>query len=87
MTQYRNRSGNSGISEYEIKDDKILIRFGKGKIYTYRISTIGQNHYDEMVQYAKEGKGLNTHINKHPIVKKGADEALDKKNVLHISMW
>lgn len=84
MTQYINRSGKSGISEYEIKSDRIRIRFGKGKIYTYRISIIGQNHYNKMVELASQGQGLNTHINKNQVVKEGADEALQKDI---ISIW
>jgi len=69
MTQYRN--SGSGISAYEIEDDRIRIRFNSGTTYTYRASRIGQNHYNRMVELALRGAGLNTYINQNPSVKMG----------------
>jgi hypothetical protein len=69
MTPYINP--NSGITDYEIGDDYISIRFSSGKIYTYLISKIGIHHFNNMVELAEKGEGLNSYINKNSEVKYG----------------
>ena len=69
MTSYSNP--NSGITGYEIGNDCIRIRFSSGKIYTYPISNIGVEHFNNMVELAKKGEGLNSYIMKNNEVKIG----------------
>ncbi len=69
MTPYSNP--NSGISGYEIGSDYIRIRFSSGKIYTYPVSNIGVNHFNNMVELAQKGEGLNSYIMRNSEVKNG----------------
>ena len=70
INTYKNISGNSGISEYLPGDDYINVKFIRGGVYRYGRAKIGSAHLETMMRLAEEGAGLNTFINKHPIVKK-----------------
>ena len=62
MTVYRNLSGNSGVTEYEIGEGSIIVTFKGGKRYLYNSLTPGQREVDEMARRAKSGRGLSTYI-------------------------
>jgi len=67
MEPYKNSSGTSGVSAYEIGIDYIEVAFnGTPKIYTYSYDgKAGKAHVDNMKQCAISGSGLNTYINKY----------------------
>ena len=64
MEKYLNKNNDSGVSHYEIFDDKINVKFtGKEKIYTYSNHKAGWLHVDNMKNLAQKGSGLNSYIN------------------------
>lgn len=68
MVNYKNLSGDSNVSRYEIGPDFIIVEFkniGKDGCNTYKYSYIsaGQSNIDEMRKLAVEGRGLNSFIN------------------------
>ncbi len=63
MEKYRNSSGNSGISAYEIGPDYIKIRFSSGETYQYSYKKAGQKHVENMKRLAIKGTKLNTYLN------------------------
>lgn len=66
MERYRNLSGNSGVSVYEIGSDYILVKFsGTARTYIYSYRKAGQNHVENLKRLAKSGSGLNSYIHKH----------------------
>jgi len=65
VKRYGNRSGDSGISAYEILDDAILIRFRDGGLYRYDALNPGPWALSEMKRLAQTGRGLTTFINRH----------------------
>jgi hypothetical protein len=68
---YLDRSGKSGILEYDILADSIVVRFRSGEAYEYPEGRIGREHLEEMKRLAVEGRGLATYISRHPDVKNG----------------
>lgn len=66
MERYRNSSGNSGVSAYEIGPDYILIKFsGKSRSYRYSYRKAGQHHVETMKRLAQSGSGLNSYVNRY----------------------
>ena len=68
MKQYLNLNGDSGISEYEIGNDFIEVKFKNNSSYTYTIyqytyQSAGMMAIDEMKVLATTGRGLNHYIN------------------------
>lgn len=65
MTIYLNSKGDSGISEYDIGTDYIVVHFknGKERHYKYDYATTGKAQVEEMKILAKRGAGLNSYIN------------------------
>ncbi len=64
MEKYLNKNNDSGVSHYEIFDDKINVKFtGNEKIYTYSKYKAGWQHVDNMKVLAQKGSGLNSYIN------------------------
>jgi hypothetical protein len=73
MTVYKNLSGASGITHYEVDADYIVIKFtGETRLYYYSISHISKYHIERMKALAESGKGLATYINKNPEVRNNA---------------
>jgi hypothetical protein len=62
--RYKNLSGNSGITEYEVGPEFIWIWFS-GEAYRYDYSKPGKQDVDVMKQLAEAGRGLATYINQH----------------------
>jgi hypothetical protein len=65
LERYRNLSGDSGVTHYEIGLDYIRVQFEDGSIYVYDYSRPGQHHVDEMKSLAVAGPGLSTYISQH----------------------
>ena len=63
MTSYKNLNGDSGILEYKIGTNYILILFKKTGTYKYDYINVGKVHVEAMQKLAKQGPGLNTYIN------------------------
>ena len=68
MTKYKNLSTNSGVSEYEIQDEGIIVRFKTGSTYLYTYGSTKQNNIETMKKLAISGKGLSSFISK--VIKK-----------------
>lgn len=62
MERYANRSGQSGVSAYEIGADYIRVRFSSGDTYKYSYRKAGQTHVENMKRLAKKGSRLNSYI-------------------------
>ena len=65
MQPYLNLSGNSGVTDYEIGVDYILVRFREGKLYRYSHGRAGREHVEVMKSLAAAGRGLCTYISQH----------------------
>lgn len=65
MRHYQNLQGQSGVVNYAIADDAILVEFRKGTTYLYTATLIGKENFDTMKQLAEAGKGLSTFISQH----------------------
>jgi hypothetical protein len=75
MVAYKNHSGESGVTHYEIGDDYINVKFkGKSDIYTYSYSRSGKHHIDTMKKLAIKGLGLSTYISQNSSVKNNYDK-------------
>ena len=65
MEIYRDIDGGSGVSDYEIGNDFIIVQFTKGDTYLYNYSVTGSNHVQHMVSLARTENGLNGYINRY----------------------
>lgn len=66
MVPYKNRSGTSGVAEYEIQEDSIKVRFHPSRsIYVYNNIHPGVFHVQQMKRLALQGLGLGTYINEN----------------------
>ena len=65
MEKYLNLSGRSGVSEFEIGDYYIKVKFKTPpkKIYLYSYNSAGKDNIKKMKKLAEEGRGLNAYIN------------------------
>ncbi len=68
MKCYKNLSGNSRITAYQLGHGEITIRYADGACYLYTIESTGAVNINEMHCLAMIGIGLNSFINR--IVKK-----------------
>jgi hypothetical protein len=62
MQPYRNITGSSGVTAYEIGEDFITIEFSDGSVYRYTYASAGQENVERMKGLAEAGQGLNTFI-------------------------
>jgi len=63
MKTYKNLSGQSGVSAYEIGKTYIRIKFhGESGIYTYDYTRPGKKEVEHMKLLAQKGEGLSTYI-------------------------
>jgi hypothetical protein len=66
MEVYKNYNGDSGVESFEIGPDYIKVKFFKtGQIYTYSYFSASMPHVEEAKLRARNGKGLNSYINKY----------------------
>lgn len=71
MQPYLNRSGDSGVVEFQNRSDFIIVRFRSGDLYVYTAGSVGRDHVEEMKRLAVTGRGLSTYINRHSEVRMG----------------
>ncbi len=64
MTHYKNISGKSGVTDYEIKENHIMVML-RGVKYIYEVNIIGNIHFNQMKEFAIAGEGLATYIAKN----------------------
>ena len=65
MQHYKNSSGKSGVSAFEIGDDFIKVQFKDGSVYLYNNSSTGSQNIQKMKSLAINGEGLNGFISTH----------------------
>lgn len=65
MDKYKNRSGNSPITNFQIENESITVWFGS-KLYTYSYSgKAGRFHVEKLKELAKSGLGLSAYITRY----------------------
>lgn len=64
MKPYKNLSGHSGITSYEMGKEHIIVAFVSGDTYRFDYDNPGRAHVENMKYLAKEGMGLSTYISK-----------------------
>jgi hypothetical protein len=64
MKPYRNLSGTSGVTAYEVGPDFIRVRFRETPdvVYLYDYESPGAAHVERMKALAEEGRGLSGYI-------------------------
>ncbi len=74
MESYKNLSGKSGVSSYEIGADHITVQFAHSqRIYVYSTRHISSTKIEQMKVLALSGSGLGTFINQNRDVHDGYD--------------
>lgn len=63
MEHYKNLNRDSNITQFEIQNDSIHVKFRDGKTYVYTYLSAGAANIEKMKILASNGKGLNTYIN------------------------
>jgi hypothetical protein len=74
MEHYKNLSGNSGVTAYEIGEGSIIVQFKDGAVYLYNNQSAGSANIAEMQLLAAAGQGLNSFISR--VVRKGYAQKL-----------
>jgi hypothetical protein len=64
MKKYSNLSGRSGVIEYEIRQESILVKFKDG-VYEYDYTTVSKHHIENMKLLAESGRGLASYISRY----------------------
>lgn len=59
---YADLDKDSGVSEYEIGEEYICVRFDDGSAYTYTYASAGAANIEKMKELASAGDGLNAFI-------------------------
>ncbi len=62
MERYRNLSGDSGVTAFEILPDGLEVEFVNGSVYLYTVDVAGSRHIAAMKKRALAGRGLSTWI-------------------------
>jgi len=62
FVRYKNLSGDSKVSKFEIKKDALTIRFADHTVYRYTNQSAGPENISKMKTLALAGKGLGTFI-------------------------
>ncbi len=65
MISYKNLSGRSGVSFYEIGSERITVQFNTGAVYSYSYAIAGEENVEQMKALAQYGEGLNSYIKKN----------------------
>lgn len=74
MKRYRDLSGDSGVSAYEIEAGAIIVRFRSGATYRYTAASAGKKKIAMMQRLAASGRRLSSFISRH--VKDGYEARL-----------
>ncbi len=64
MKVYKDLSGNSAVTSYEIAHGEITVRFADDSIYLYTTQSTGAVNINEMQRLASNGQGLNSFIDR-----------------------
>lgn len=62
---YLNLNGDSGVRGYAIGPRAIAVEFADGSVYLYTADSAGAEAIARMRELAREGRGLNTYINRY----------------------
>ena len=65
MQPYLHDGADTGVTEYEIGNDYIVVRFRSGRTYRYSHGRAGEVHVRRMKECARAGRGLSTYISQH----------------------
>jgi hypothetical protein len=65
LKRYANRTGQSGVRQFAIGPEAILIEFANGVMYLYDYTTPGERDVERMKALALKGAGLSTYISRH----------------------
>ena len=65
MQPYKDLSGKSGVTHYELGNGYLDIAFKGGSIYRYDRDKPGSIHVAAMQKLAQSGEDLATYINQH----------------------
>lgn len=66
MERYKNLSGNSPVTNFQIEEDRITVWFkGNPKPYIYPEYKTGSSHLAQLKAKAISGSGLNAYITKN----------------------
>jgi hypothetical protein len=65
MERYADRSGNSGIHAYEVRENAIAVEFKSDGVYLYTHESAGAEHVERMISLARAGRGLSAYISRH----------------------
>lgn len=65
MRRYVNRSGQSGVTAFEIGDRMVTVVFNHEWAYVYGYDRPGREAVEEMKRLARDGRGLSTFISRN----------------------
>jgi hypothetical protein len=65
MQPYKDLSGDSGVTHYELRPGAIALRFRNGDVYLYNRDHPGARHVSRMQTLARRGQGLSTYVSQH----------------------
>ena len=65
MKKYKDITGNSGVTAYEIGEKSISVEFNHDSIYLYSYTSAGKTNIEKMKRLAVKGKGLSTYISQY----------------------
>ena len=65
MKKYKGKSGNNGVTAYEILEKKIILEFKYKDLYLYDYTKPGKKHVEQMKILAEDGKGLTKYVNQN----------------------
>ena len=64
MERYKNLSGSSDVTVFEVGESSITVGFQEGSRYLYTDASAGHENIARMQQLARRGAGLATFINR-----------------------
>lgn len=62
MKKYKNLSGKSTVTMFELAKDSVKVRFADQSVYLYSNQATGMANVSQMKTLAEAGKGLGTFI-------------------------
>jgi len=65
MKKYKGKSGNNGVTAYEILEKEIILEFKYKDLYLYDYTKPGKKHVEQMKILAEDGKGLTKYVNQN----------------------
>ena len=71
MKPFKSNEGRSGIVAYDYDDSRILVKFSDNVVYECRKERIGESAFQQMIELADQGSGLNGFIMRNSFVRKG----------------